>query len=107
MTKLLKLISTTIVIVGLSSTIASADVAKGQKLFSKKLKKACGMSGAKIAAKHSQDEWEGIQKNGTLDAEIKKICPSVQDKGLKEKYIPHYYDFFYEYANDSGNVPSC
>ena len=28
-------------------------------------------------------------------------------KGTKEKFLPHLYDFFYEYASDSGNVPSC
>ena len=105
MTKLLKLVLAGAVALTLTSTIASADVAKGQKLFSKKLKKACGISGAKMAAKHSQDEWEAL-KDG-LSGEIKKICPSVKDKSLKGKFMPHYYDFFYEYANDSGNVPSC
>ena len=107
MNKLLKLALTSAVVVGLSATVASADVTKGQKLFSKKLKKACGFSGAKMAAKHSQDQWEEIQENGELANEIKNICPSVKDKSLKEKFMPHYYDFFYEYANDSGNVPSC
>ncbi|RLA81900.1 MAG: cytochrome C, partial [Epsilonproteobacteria bacterium] len=23
------------------------------------------------------------------------------------KYLQHYFDFFHEYASDSGNVPSC
>ena len=105
MTKLLKLVLAGAVALTLTSTVASADVAKGQKLYSKKLKKACGFSGAKMAAKHSQDEWEA-KKDG-LAAEIKAICPSVKDKSLKGKFLPHYYDFFYEYANDSGNVPSC
>lgn len=107
MNQLLKLVLAGAVALAMSTTVASADVTKGQKLFSKKLKKACGMSGAKMASKHSQDEWEGIQEGGKLADEIKTICPSVKDKSLKEKFIPHYYDFFYEYANDSGNVPSC
>jgi hypothetical protein len=107
MSKLLKLALTAAVACSLTATVASADVTKGQKLFSKKLKKACGFSGAKMAGKHSQDQWEAIQENGKLADEIKTICPGVQDKSLKEKFIPHYYDFFYEYANDSGNVPSC
>ena len=105
MNKLLKLAFTGAVALSLSSTVVFADVAKGQKLYSKKLKKACGMSGAKMAAKHSQDEWEGL-KDG-LASEIKKICPKVKDKALKGKYLQHYYDFFYKYASDSGNVPSC
>ena len=36
--------------------------------------------------------------------EIKNICPSAEDKA---KYLNHYFDFFKEYASDSGNVPSC
>ena len=71
----------------------------------KKLKNNCDMTGAKMAAKHSQDEWEAINDAGNLSDEIKTICPNV--KKVKEKFLPHYYDFFYEYANDSGNVPSC
>lgn len=105
MNKLLKLVFVGVVALSLSSTVASASVSKGQKLFSKKLKKACGMTGAKMAAQHSQDEWETINNGGKLADEIKTICPNVDS--VKEKYLPHYYDFFYEYANDSGNVPSC
>lgn len=107
MNKLLKLALVGAITLGLSSTVASANVAKGQKLFSKKLKKACGMTGAKMATKHTQGEWEEINGKGALAQEIKTICPNVKDSSVKEKYIPHYYDFFYEYASDSGNVPSC
>ncbi len=105
MNTLLKLAFTAAVALSLSSTVASADVAKGQKLYSKKLKKACGLTGAKVASKNTQDKWEEIMENGKLADEIKKICPKV--KKVKEKFLPHYYDFFYEYASDSGNVPSC
>jgi len=107
MNKLLKLAFAAAVALSLTSTVASADVAKGQKLFSKKLKKACGITGAKMSGKHTQDEWEAIFNGGKLPAEIKAICPNVEDKALKEKFMQHYFDFFYEYASDSGNVPSC
>ncbi len=92
---------------GLLSTTVSADAGKGQKLYAKKLKKACGMNGAKMAAKHTQDEWEEIEKSGKLKSEIEHICPNVKEKALKDKYLKHYYDFFYNFASDSGNVPSC
>ena len=105
MNKLIKLIVIGAVALSVSTTVLSADVNKGQKLFVKKLKSACGMTGAKVAAKHSQDEWEEINDAGKLADEIKKLCPNV--KKVTEKFLPHYYDFFYEYANDSGNVPSC
>ena len=103
MTKFTKLAIAALLGVAIVSTTASADAAKGQKLYSKKLKKACGMNGAKFAAKHTQDEWEAINDSGKLNAEIKKQC----GKEVKAKYLPHLYDFFYEYASDSGNVPSC
>ena len=89
----------------LTGTSVMADATKGQKLYSKKLKKACGETGAKIAAKHSQAEWKEINDAKGLEAEIKKICPNV--KGVKAKYLEHLFDFFHKFANDSGNVPSC
>ena len=89
----------------LLSSTASADVKKGQKIYLKKLKAVCGFSGAKFAHKHTQDEWEKIHDAGKFAAEVKKICPKVEK--VKEKYVPHVYDFVYEYAKDSGNIPSC
>ena len=105
MNKMIKIALAAFVMLTMSATTLSADAAKGQKLYLKKLKGACGFNGAKMAAKHSQDEWEAVKD--TLADEIRNICPKVKDKALKDKYLPHYYDFFYEYANDSGNVPSC
>jgi len=106
MKKLVKVALATTLLLSLGATTASADAAKGQKLYKKKLSKACGMNGAKMAAKHSQEEWEEAKSNG-LAKEIKHICPHVKDKALKSKYLEHYFDFFNEFANDSGNVPSC
>ena len=94
-----------LVLVSFTTTTAFADPAKGQKLYLKKLKKPCGINGAKMAAKHTQDEWEELQEGGKLEDEIKKICPKVTD--VKDRYLDDLFDFFYEYANDSGNVPSC
>lgn len=105
MNKLLKLVLVGAVALMMSSTVASANAAKGQKLYLKKLKKACGMNGAKMSAKHSQDEWEAIKEDGKLLHEIKTICPKV--KKVRARYLPDLYDFFYEFGNDSGNVPSC
>jgi len=107
MNKIIKIALGAAVILSLGATAASADAGKGQKLFSKKLKKACGANGGVIAGKHTQDEWTDINDAGKLKAEIKKICPKVKDKALKSKYMKDYYDFFHDFANDSGNVPSC
>ncbi|NPA29841.1 MAG: cytochrome C [Epsilonproteobacteria bacterium] len=106
MKKLLTLVAAGFFAMALTATTASADAAKGQKIYSKKLKKACGFNGAKFAAKHSQDEWEEIKENGKFADEIKKLCPNANVGKLK-KYLDDLYDFSYEYANDSGNVPAC
>ena len=92
---------------GVLISTTNADILKGQKLYSKKLKKVCEISGAKMAAKHTGDEWETIYNSKKLKDEIKTICPKVKDDALKDKFMQHYFDFFYEYASDSGNVPSC
>lgn len=87
------------------SSTASADVKKGQKIYLKKLKAPCNIGGAQFAQKHTQDEWEEIHEAGKFADEVKKLCPKV--KKFKDSYIPHVYDFVYEYASDSGNVPQC
>jgi len=106
MNNLLKTVLASVMVLAVSSTVVSADVAKGQKLYTKKLKGACAITGAAMAGKHTQDEWTEIGTAG-MAAEIKVICPNVKDKALKGKYLPHYLDFFKEYGSDSGNVPSC
>ena len=105
MKKFLSIVATSVLIAGIATTTVSADPAKGQKLYLKKLKKACGINGAKMAAKHTQDEWEKIKESGKLEEELKAQCPNLKD--VKDKYLDDLFDFFYEYASDSGNVPSC
>ncbi|PLY05902.1 MAG: cytochrome C [Arcobacter sp.] len=107
MTKLLKIAMAGALILGVASTTASADPVKGQKIFIKKFKSACGFNGAKFAAKHTQDEWAAVKDPAKFKEEFIKICPDVKESDIKDKWIPHIYDFSYEYANDSGNVPSC
>ena len=107
MNNLLKTVLASIIVLAVSTTVASADVKKGQKLFTKKLKGACGITGAAMAGKHTQGEWTEIQEAGKIADEIKTICPKVKDSAIKDKYLEHYYDFFKEYGSDSGNVPSC
>ena len=107
MNKIVKIALGVAVVLSMGATTASASPEKGQKLFMKKLKKACGVSGAAIAGKHTQDEWSEINEAGGMANEIKTLCPNAEDKSLKGKYLPHYFDFFHEYGSDSGNVPSC
>lgn len=105
--KILKVLLAATLTLGVASSTLSADAVKGQKLFIKKFKSPCGFNGAKFAAKHSQAEWEEIMTAGKFKAELIKICPNVKEDDVKDSWIEHIYDFSFEYANDSGNVPSC
>jgi len=98
-----KIITLTLMGLFLTST-AYADINKGKKIYMKKMKASCGFSGAKFATKHTQSEWEKIKGAGKFAQEAAKICPGLK---LKNKYIKDVYDFSYEYASDSGNVPAC
>ena len=104
MNKITKLAVGALLGVAVLSTAATADVKKGQKIYLKKLKAKCGFSGAKFAHKHTQDEWENIKEAGKMGEEVTNICPKAT---LKKNYENDVYDFVYEYAKDSGNVPSC
>lgn len=106
MNRLLKIALASTLVFGIATVSAQADVRKGQKIIIKKLKKDCGMNGAQMASKHTQDEWETINNDGKLQDEISNLCGG-NNKPLKDAYLPHVYDFLYEYASDSGNVPSC
>ena len=86
------------------STAASADVNRGQKIYIKKLKSACGFDGAHFAMKHTQKEWVDLKAAGKFAEEITNICPKGQ---IDPKFLPDLYDFSYHYGNGSGNVPSC
>ena len=105
--KLLKVIMAGSLVLGVAATSLSADAVKGQKLFSKLLKGPCDMTGAKFAAKHSQDEWKELKTSGKFEEGVIKICPNVKAGDLSESVQEHIIDFAIEFANDSGNVPAC
>lgn len=107
MNKLLKIVVSSVLLLGVANTALSADAGKGQKLYLKKLKNTCEMNGATMATKHSQAEWKAINDAGKIGEEIKKFCPKAKDAAIQDKFLEHYFDFFYKYSNDSGNIPSC
>ena len=61
-----KILLSALIGTALLSTSAMADADKGQKLYQKKLKEVCGVTGAVFAAKHTQAEWDKANQNGTL-----------------------------------------
>ena len=105
--KLLKVIMAGTLALGIATSSLSADAVKGQKLYSKLLKDPCGMTGAKFAAKHSQEEWKALKASGKFEEEVIKICPNVKAGDIKDSVQEHIINFAVEFASDSGNVPSC
>jgi len=105
MSKLFSLLVVAIFSIGIFTTSAFADAGKGQKIYIKDLKPACGFDGGTMAKKHTQSEWKAIQDAGKLNEELLKQCPEA--KPLKDAYIEHVFDFLHNYASDSGNVPAC
>ena len=89
-----------------TTTVATADVKKGQKIFKKKFRKKCRFSGVKFARHHTQAEWEELWDDGKFQDEAKKICPRLQIDKIKDSWWEHVYDFSYEYASD-GVIPKC
>lgn len=100
-------------ILGLSllGTTLSADADKGQRIYMKKLKSVCGMSGGVFAAKNDQATWADANDNGTLGETMTEVCPAgkefFESSKFQNKFSSHLYDFVNEFASDSGNIPSC
>lgn len=109
MMKSTSLLLATLVAVGMMATSASADVKKGQKAYLKTCKN-CHGNGTKGAAMHTQDEWDELFADG--GAKITKAHvgtkaePFFNGEGFKGQ-SQDLRDFLFEYASDSGNVPSC
>jgi hypothetical protein len=104
MTKLIKsIIIASMGIISISAN-TSADIIEGQKIYVKKLKNVCGMTGGRFAAKHTQDEWDKIYQLGKMQEEIAKICHGAK---INQNLISHIHDFVKNYASDSGNIPEC
>ncbi|MDD2384121.1 MAG: hypothetical protein PHN18_08020 [Sulfurospirillaceae bacterium] len=112
MKKIIGLLVTAFFVLGLMSTNAMADAAKGQKYYLKYMKNDSGMNGAKFATQHTQAEWKALfaGKGEKFIAEYSAKIPGLKAflEGDKfAKFMPDIRDFCVEYASDSGNVPSC
>ena len=110
MGKVVKVMMTIIVLKMMLFTALNADSKKGQNVFINILLVTCSTTGvdscAKFTFKYTQNEWEMIKQAGKFSNEVIKICPKASGK-LKQHQENDVYNFSYEYASDSGNVPSC
>ena len=109
MKKLGSILMASAVAVMVSSTSASADIKKGQKLYLKACK-SCHGTGTAGAAMHTQAEWKELFANGGAGM-IKAHTGTKAEKKFTgsffEKNQEDIFDFLHNYAKDSGNVPSC
>ena len=108
MRKLIGMIAFAILISMTVPTVSMAieSAKKGQKIFKKKFRKACGFSGVRFSRNHTAAEWEEIYDSGKFPDEAKKICPRLKLKKIKKSWWPHVYEFSHKYASD-GIIPKC
>jgi len=112
MKQLLKIILVSALLGSVGSSVLMADIKKGQKYYLKTFKSKFKMNGVKFATLHTQDEWRELFENEGegFKKEFSKNYPKSQKLLSKPnvwKKLQHVKDFAIEYANDSGNVPSC
>lgn len=110
--KISKLALAFVLLTSLMSSVALADVKKGQKLYLKTLKSKLKMNGTQFSALHTVSEWETLFENEG-EGFIKEFSQNypksskVLHKPNIWKKLQHIRDFAIEYGSDSGNVPSC
>jgi hypothetical protein len=83
--------------------MSMGDAVKGKEIFVNRIKFYCDISDDEFLPIHTQDEWEAIVQAGKFKEEILEICPKLKDI-YKDKWSADLYQFFYEYASDSGNI---
>ena len=112
MKRLVTLVLAVMLGLGMAVSTASADAAKGQKIYLKFLKKDTGVNGAKFAQQHTQAEWEKLFAGD--GSEFIKVYSEKYPNAKKflegkkfKKFMGDIKDFAIKYASDSGNVPSC
>ncbi|MDD2780196.1 c-type cytochrome [Sulfuricurvum sp.] len=94
---------------GIMTSPLFADVAKGQKWYTKECK-SCHGNGTKGAGMHTQDEWDELFGNDNEQI-IKKHIGTPAEAYFKGESFKNrskdIRDFLFEYGSDSGNVPAC
>ncbi len=103
MKKLFTIFIAIIVSVGFISTSLIASEGKGQRIFLKKLRKACGHNGFVMAKKHTQEEWTKIFKTGNLNRTMALYCTGAKTFKIAEER--HVAEFLVAFASDSGQIP--
>jgi len=104
-----KIALATLLGLALISTAASADAAKGKRVYQKFMKDDCAKTGGVVAGKHTQKEWKKLTGDA-FKVELEKICPASKSflNSAKFKKLENpLHDFMYEFGKGSGNIPAC
>ncbi|MCD6654117.1 MAG: hypothetical protein LT067_05060 [Sulfurovum sp.] len=96
-----------VIMTSFSNAEVGSKIEEGQKLFKKKLRKACKFSGIKFARYHTQEEWEEFHEQAKFPEEAKRICPKLDLKTIKPSWWEPIYEFTREYGEGGGHVPKC
>ena len=86
-------------------TLSMADAKKGHRIYKKKLQRSCKFAGSIFARKHTQEEWEQINKQNLFKEETQKICPQLDIAKLNDKQWKDLYDFSYKFGI-GGEIPN-
>lgn len=112
MKTLFRVLLVAVLLGSMGSGVLMADVKKGQRHYLKSFKSKFKINGTKFAYLHTQDEWEVLFENEgegfkkEFSVRYPKSRKTLANPKIWSK-LQHVRDFAIEYANDSGNVPSC
>ena len=102
----MKLIKTLLFSATLLFTSATAgNVDMGMKIYGKKMKEVCGVSGVKFTATYTPVQWQKLYDEDMLVEAFKAICPNIKE--YRDVWTDHLFAFVYEYGKGSGNEPTC
>ncbi|MDD2904969.1 MAG: cytochrome C [Sulfurimonas sp.] len=97
----------------ISSLELSASVYKGHGLF-KNMCLECHGTALEFVINKNTKQWSDLLKD---DGAPLLLIHAKNTNALKSleyfrgdrysKHVPHYRDFFMEYASDTGNIPAC
>ena len=86
--------------------MSKGSLEKGEEIYKKQLKDVCETKKAELSEHYSQDEWEAFASEGKFENAIFEICPQIEPSYNKE-WSEDLYQFYYQHARDSEEIPEC
>ena len=86
--------------------MSKGSLEKGEAIYTKRLKNICETKESELSEHYSQDEWEAFASEGKFENAIFEICPQIEPSYNKE-WSEDLYQFYYQKARDSEEIPEC